>query len=246
MSDSRAAAETPFVSHSNESDLPASAEAPFASHGGAGGPIAGRAHAAPHGRTRPRYQLAVEALVHTIAQPGQLAGLLPEHRRICELCTEVKSVAEVSALLQLPLGVARILVADLAEASLVALHQPGGADPAYRPETALLERVLSGLRQPPSTQQASTAAPSSAVPDPAPPQEEPIRDLAPKTAPEHDLPAGLQQLLQDVSGVVDVEAGLREALLQSRYVDAMQDLGAAVDLEAGLRDALTHRPDPDA
>ncbi|MGK5532673.1 DUF742 domain-containing protein [Streptomyces sp. URMC 129] len=107
-----------------------------------------RPYAMTGGRTRPRYQLAIEALVSTTADPGQLHGQLPEHQRICQLCYEVKSVAEVSALLSIPLGVARILVADLAEAGLVAIHQPGhDAEPGGQPDVTLLERVLSGLRK---------------------------------------------------------------------------------------------------
>ncbi|MEU8353920.1 DUF742 domain-containing protein [Streptomyces sp. NPDC048845] len=107
-----------------------------------------RPYAMTGGRTRPRYQLAIEALVHTTASPGQLQGQLPEHQRICHLCREIKSVAEVSALLTIPLGVARILVADLAEAGLVAIHQPGGDESAGgQPDVTLLERVLSGLRK---------------------------------------------------------------------------------------------------
>ncbi|EMF00606.1 hypothetical protein H340_10590 [Streptomyces mobaraensis NBRC 13819 = DSM 40847] len=106
-----------------------------------------RPYAMTGGRTRPRYQLAIEALVHTTAQPAQLQGQLPEHQRICHLCREIKSVAEISALLSIPLGVARILVADLAEAGLVAIHQPGGdASAGGQPDVTLLERVLSGLR----------------------------------------------------------------------------------------------------
>ncbi|MEU5420173.1 DUF742 domain-containing protein [Streptomyces sp. NPDC001407] len=106
-----------------------------------------RPYAMTGGRTRPRYQLAIEALVHTTAQPSQLQGQLPEHQRICHLCREIKSVAEISALLSIPLGVARILVADLAEAGLVAIHQPGGDESAGgQPDVTLLERVLSGLR----------------------------------------------------------------------------------------------------
>ncbi|MBH1933928.1 DUF742 domain-containing protein [Streptomyces sp. AV19] len=106
-----------------------------------------RPYAMTGGRTRPRYQLAIEALVHTTAQPAQLHGQLPEHQRICHLCHEIKSVAEISALLSIPLGVARILVADLAEAGLVAIHQPGGdAAAGGQPDVTLLERVLSGLR----------------------------------------------------------------------------------------------------
>jgi hypothetical protein len=100
------------------------------------------------GRTRPRYQLAIEALVHTTADPVRLQGQLPEHQRICHLCQEIKSVAEISALLSIPLGVARILVADLAEAGLVAIHQPGGdQNSGGQPDVTLLERVLSGLRK---------------------------------------------------------------------------------------------------
>ncbi|MCC5035717.1 DUF742 domain-containing protein [Streptomyces sp. WAC 00631] len=119
-----------------------------------GSPAAGsrnplvRPYAMTGGRTRPRYQLAIEALVSTTAAPGQLQGQLPEHQRICHLCREIKSVAEVSALLTIPLGVARILVADLAEAGLVAIHQPGGDESAGgQPDVTLLERVLSGLRK---------------------------------------------------------------------------------------------------
>ncbi|MFE9253527.1 DUF742 domain-containing protein, partial [Streptomyces sp. NPDC007088] len=89
-----------------------------------------RPYAMTGGRTRPRYQLAIEALVSTTAQPSQMQGQLPEHQRICNLCREIKSVAEISALLSIPLGVARILVADLAEAGLVAIHQPGGDENA--------------------------------------------------------------------------------------------------------------------
>ncbi|GHE62974.1 DUF742 domain-containing protein [Streptomyces thermocarboxydus] len=106
-----------------------------------------RPYAMTGGRTRPRYQLAIEALISTTADPAVLMGLLPEHQRICHLCREVKSVAEVSALLNMPLGVARILVADLAEAGLVAVHQPGGDEATGAPDVTLLERVLSGLRK---------------------------------------------------------------------------------------------------
>ena len=114
---------------------------------GANNPLV-RPYAMTGGRTRPRYQLAIEALVHTTAQPHQLQGQLPEHQRICNLCREIKSVAEISALLTIPLGVARILVADLAEAGLVAIHQPGGDENAGgQPDVTLLERVLSGLRK---------------------------------------------------------------------------------------------------
>jgi hypothetical protein len=107
-----------------------------------------RPYAMTGGRTRPRYQLAIEALVSTTAQADRAGSLLPEHQRIVLLCREVKSIAEVSALVPIPLGVARILVADLAESGLVAIHQPAaGGESGGTPDVTLLERVLSGLRK---------------------------------------------------------------------------------------------------
>ncbi|MER5641218.1 DUF742 domain-containing protein [Kitasatospora sp. NPDC002227] len=107
-----------------------------------------RPYAMTGGRTRPRYQLAIEALISTTGAADRSGGLLPEHQRIVSLCREVKSVAEISALAGVPLGVARILVADLAEAGLVAIHQPAAAgESGGTPDVTLLERVLSGLRK---------------------------------------------------------------------------------------------------
>ncbi|MFD4691899.1 DUF742 domain-containing protein [Streptomyces sp. NBC_00683] len=126
---------------------PVQRQAPEPSKPAAHNPLV-RPYAMTGGRTRPRYQLAIEALVSTTADPSRLQGQLPEHQRICRLCIEIKSVAEISALLTIPLGVARILVADLAEAGLVAIHQPGGDEAAGgQPAVTLLERVLSGLRK---------------------------------------------------------------------------------------------------
>jgi Protein of unknown function (DUF742). len=61
------------------------------------------------------------------------------------LCRQVRSVAEVSALLRMPLGVARILIADMATEGLVHVHQQ--QLDAGKPDQNLLERVLSGLRR---------------------------------------------------------------------------------------------------
>jgi Protein of unknown function (DUF742) len=45
----------------------------------------------------------------------------------------------------MPLGVARILIADMAAEGLVRVHQPDHAQGG--PDVRLLERVLSGLRK---------------------------------------------------------------------------------------------------
>lgn len=98
------------------------------------------------GRTRPRYDLAIEALVSAAPYPSRdITTLTPEYKAIIELCRAWRSVAEISALLRLPLGVARVLVADMAHEGLLRLHQSRPAD--EQPDLRLLERVLSGLRK---------------------------------------------------------------------------------------------------
>ncbi|MEV0667683.1 DUF742 domain-containing protein [Actinomadura luteofluorescens] len=108
-----------------------------------------RPYAVTGGRTRPRYDLAIEALVTAAPYPPRdVAVLTPEYRAIMDLCRSARSVAEVSALLRLPLGVARVLVADMAVEGLLRLHQSQSPTTAGgQPDLRLLERVLSGLRK---------------------------------------------------------------------------------------------------
>jgi Protein of unknown function (DUF742) len=98
------------------------------------------------GRTQPRYKLALEALVSaTVYEPRDLSVLAPECQAILQFCVDWRSVAEISAVLRMPLGVARILVADMSADGLVRIHQRD--DSEGRPDLNLLERVLSGLRK---------------------------------------------------------------------------------------------------
>jgi hypothetical protein len=69
-----------------------------------------------------------------------------EHRAVAELCDDPRSVAEVAALLSLPLGVARVLLADMADIGLIAVHRNANRT-GDAPDMALMERVLSGLRR---------------------------------------------------------------------------------------------------
>ncbi|HEY3682924.1 MAG TPA: DUF742 domain-containing protein [Streptosporangiaceae bacterium] len=104
-----------------------------------------RPYAITGGRTQPRYQLPIEALVSTTAYAhGDLTRLTPECMAIVDLCGDWRSVAEISALLRIPLGVARIIVADMSDQGLVRIHQPSADEGA---DLNLLERVLSGLRK---------------------------------------------------------------------------------------------------
>jgi Protein of unknown function (DUF742) len=101
------------------------------------------------GRTRPVHDdLELETLVQTVAAiDEQLAGLGREQRSIAALCREVMSVAEISARLDLLLGVTRVIVADMALQGVVVLHRPRATDAdADLPPVALLERVLHNLK----------------------------------------------------------------------------------------------------
>lgn len=97
------------------------------------------------GRTRPVQDLALETLVSTSDKGRDLTSICSaEHAAIAQLCTEIRSVAEVAALLSLPLGVARVLLADMIDTGLVHVHRnPTSWGDA--PDLALLERVLDGL-----------------------------------------------------------------------------------------------------
>ena len=109
---------------------------------------AARSMVRPYTRTggRTRSDLALETLVSTSDRGRQsYDASSAEYRRICELCVETRSVAEVAALLAVPLGVGKILVEDLAEAGLVFIHKPGLVL-GDRSSLDFLERVLNGIR----------------------------------------------------------------------------------------------------
>jgi hypothetical protein len=110
-----------------------------------------RPYALTGGRTIPRGNLAIEAQVTAAPiSDMQRASLTPEQRRIVELCEAPLSVAEIAAHARLPLGVVRVLVADLCEDGLVVTGSSLGdttADGSTSPtDIGLLERVLHGLR----------------------------------------------------------------------------------------------------
>lgn len=105
-----------------------------------------RPYAVTGGRTKPRYQLQIEAMVAASHYEARdLSVLSPECQAILGFCRDWRSVAEISAVLRMPLGVARVLIADMAMEGLVRVHQIDHAE--GRPDINLLERVLSGLRK---------------------------------------------------------------------------------------------------
>ncbi|WP_410630594.1 DUF742 domain-containing protein [Amycolatopsis sp. cmx-4-83] len=98
------------------------------------------------GRTRSDHNLALEALVSTSDDGRRYRGVRSvEHRRICDLCLDTRSVAEIAAHLRLPLGVVKILVGDMADIGLVLIHQTE-LILGDRSSREFMERVLAGLR----------------------------------------------------------------------------------------------------
>ncbi|GAA3372362.1 hypothetical protein GCM10017744_103550 [Streptomyces antimycoticus] len=158
--------------------------------------------------------------------PAQLTTLRPEERKICHLCRATKAVAEVSALLSIPLQAVRALIAELADAGLVTISQPGGTQNAGgTPDAALIERVLNGLRR-------DTA-------------EAPATEDAQDGSVEEWLADSYREFADALGDVLDTEGGLREILLQSDHDTAVDDLGDLLDIEAGLREALGMRLETD-
>ena len=112
-----------------------------------------RPYAVTRGRTRPKLEIALEALVETTVRGRSVNGRVgqgSEHQYIAAMCDggRVQSLAEIAARMQLPLGVARVIVADMATDGLVAVYEPTSLeDETDAVGTELLERVLSGLRR---------------------------------------------------------------------------------------------------
>jgi len=131
----------------NRPDLPV--------RGGERKPARVRPYSLTGGRTRFGHVLLVETFVAALEAPeerkeltnGSLKSVMPELRAIVELCRRMRTVAEIAALLKMPLGVVRVLLSDLADQGKIRVYGTGTAHGTGRPDRALLERVLSGLRR---------------------------------------------------------------------------------------------------
>lgn len=110
-------------------------------------PSLARPYAWTEGRTRPTVDLAIEALVET-TQEGRFISYnrTSALSGVANLCQQPRSLAEIAALLAVPLGVARVLVSDLLGSGLVTVRGTLTEDASWDERHDLLERVLSGLR----------------------------------------------------------------------------------------------------
>jgi hypothetical protein len=83
-----------------------------------------RPYAMTEGRTEPTGpDLAIEDLVGSAGAGEPPPWLSLEHRSIATACRETLSVAELAARVDLPLGVTRVLVGDLASQGMVTVHR---------------------------------------------------------------------------------------------------------------------------
>ena len=112
----------------------------------AGEPSLVRPYALVRGRTRrgSAAPLPVEAIIVT-ERSVDASSLQLEPAAIVRLCHRPYSVAEVSALLAVPVGVVRVLVADLSADGYVHVNLPLDPSSGDTVDRGLLERVLAGL-----------------------------------------------------------------------------------------------------
>jgi hypothetical protein len=112
----------------------------------AAGPII-RPYALVGGRTRPS-GVGFDLIALVQARRGidpDPASLEPEHLLVLRLCPFPTSVADLSAEIGLPLGVVRVILADLRERGFIDIHKP--ILPARLPTVQILRRVADGLRK---------------------------------------------------------------------------------------------------
>ena len=108
------------------------------------GPVV-RPYALTQGRTRHTGEsfdlVATVKATRTFADPGSLA---PEHISVLQLARVPTTVADIASDVDLPLGVVRIILADLRELGLVVISMPMVM--AERVDKHTQREVLNGLR----------------------------------------------------------------------------------------------------
>jgi len=105
-----------------------------------------RPYALIAGRTRPSGQ-AIDLIASVCAVRGASApdfDCEPEHLRLLRMCRVPASVADLAAGLDLPLGVVRVLIADLRDHGLVTVTGPATAGLS---DGRILKEVADALRR---------------------------------------------------------------------------------------------------
>jgi hypothetical protein len=109
------------------------------------GPVV-RPYALTQGRTRHAGESfdLVATVMATPAARAEPTALAPEHMGVLQLARAPTTVADIASDVDLPLGVVRIILADLRELGLVAIRHP--VVMAERVDKHTLREVLNGLR----------------------------------------------------------------------------------------------------
>jgi hypothetical protein len=110
------------------------------------GPVV-RPYALTGGRTQPVTGAVLDLIAVVVAArwaDGDDLGLSPEQRRILGLCGAPTTVADVASAVSLPVGVVRVLLADLIPQGRIKVMTQRQV--AARANAGLLEEVLHALR----------------------------------------------------------------------------------------------------
>jgi hypothetical protein len=109
------------------------------------GPLV-RPFAMTRGRTRPgRYDLDMITLVVAMGGAHRDPGREPEYARILAACQRPVSVAEVSAEVDLPMVVVKVLLSDLIERGELLFRSPPRSQ-SPQTDRRVLQAVLDGVR----------------------------------------------------------------------------------------------------
>ncbi|WP_110241350.1 DUF742 domain-containing protein [Nocardioides gilvus] len=104
-----------------------------------------RAFTITAGRTKPKVDLPVEATLRLEEHAHGRSWPNAAVAHVVDVC-HLRSVAEVSALVSMPIGVVRVLLADLIEAGHVAVQATISSNTSSDQRRDLIERTLRGLR----------------------------------------------------------------------------------------------------
>jgi hypothetical protein len=97
------------------------------------------------GRTESKVAIPLEATLLRQSRHGSANGLTSGALQVLDVC-DTRSVAEVSALVAMPIGVVRVLLGDLVEQGLVQVQATITDGSSKDERIELIERTLRGLR----------------------------------------------------------------------------------------------------
>ncbi|MGD0553659.1 MAG: DUF742 domain-containing protein [Streptosporangiaceae bacterium] len=107
------------------------------------GPVV-RPYAVTGGRTEPDGGEVLDLLTLVVTSGQPTGHRTPEHRKILSLCERPARLADISSDLRLPVGVVRVLLADLtSDGSISVVRQQTSGQ---QPGNDVLKEILRGLR----------------------------------------------------------------------------------------------------